>query len=69
MKKLNTNNSSLRQMNDFEYYSSFFGACLLSVGIGILLSKYVNNYLAYIVVLLGIVIHGVGMFKIQKRNR
>mgnify|MGYP001557848281 CR=1 FL=1 len=44
------------------------GAIILGVGIGVKLFNYLDNYY-YLLILIGILIHGLGMYQIHKRAK
>jgi len=50
-----------------EYEASLFGACFFSFGLGAMFAKFGKPY-ASILILVGAVLHGWGMYKIQKRK-
>lgn len=61
----------MKEINKAKYYEwlmSLTGACLIAFGLGVLLSDKFQSYYPYII-LIGIVIHGIGMFKVHQRNK
>lgn len=65
MKKQNDN---LTKAKYIEWQASLFGACFIAFGLGSLLTKYISEY-ALLVILIGILMHAWGMFKIHNRNK
>lgn len=51
-----------------EWQASLFGAIFASFGVGILVASIFKPY-AYILTLLGIIMHAWGMYKIHIRNK
>lgn len=51
-----------------EWLASIFGACFIAFGLGVLLAKYFSGF-AYIIILVGIIVHSWGMYKVHQRNR
>lgn len=51
-----------------EWLASIFGACFIAFGLGILLSRWIN-FLAWFAIVLGIVVHAWGMYKVNQRNK
>jgi len=51
-----------------EWQASLFGACFVAFGLGVLFASYFNPY-ALIIILVGIVLHSWGMYKIHQRNK
>lgn len=51
-----------------EWQASLWGACAIAFGLGSLLTNYFGQ-LAIVLILIGIVLHGWGMYKIHKRNQ
>lgn len=62
-----TSNNPMRQMKYSEYLASIFGACFIAFALGIWLSATVG-WLAIPAFVIGLVLHGWGMYKVQKRN-
>lgn len=50
-----------------EWQASLWGACFIAFGLGVLLSSYFGQF-AIALILIGIILHGWGMYKINKRN-
>lgn len=50
-----------------EYEASIFGACFIAFGLGVVFAGYFQKF-AFLLILIGIVVHGWGMFKILQRN-
>jgi len=51
-----------------EWQASLFGACGIALGLGILFEKYLLNIAPFLIII-GIILHGWGMYKIHKRNQ
>ena len=57
----------LRSATLLEWEASLFGACFIAFGLGVLLGDSVQG-LTYPLILVGIIVHGWGMYRIHKRN-
>jgi uncharacterized membrane-anchored protein len=55
------------EMTYLEYQLALFGAAFLALGVGIVFQKYLQ-VIGIPLILLGIALHGYGMYKINKRN-
>ncbi len=51
-----------------EWYCSIFGACFIAFALGVLFAGYFSSYSVFIMIL-GIVMHSWGMYRIHKRNK
>lgn len=51
-----------------EWQASLFGACFIALGLGVLLASYFTDF-ALIIILIGIIMHSWGMYKIHQRNK
>ncbi len=51
-----------------EWQASLWGACFIAFGLGVLLAQY-GQRLAIVAILLGVGMHGWGMYKIHQRNK
>jgi hypothetical protein len=51
-----------------EYQASLFGACGIALALGIFLADYVKSFAIWLL-LLGIIVHSWGMYRIHQRNR
>lgn len=51
-----------------EWQSSLWGACSIAFGLGVLSARIFEPY-AYVLILIGIILHGWGMYKIHQRNK
>lgn len=51
-----------------EWLASIFGACFIAFGLGILLSRWLG-FLAWFAIVIGIVVHAWGMYKVNQRNK
>ena len=58
----------LRSATLLEWEASLFGACFIAFGLGALLSEAAQNFI-YPLILLGIITHGWGMYRVHRRNR
>ncbi len=58
----------LTQATYVEYQASLFGACFLSFGLGVLFAGYFEKF-ALVLIVLGIVLHSWGMYKVHQRNK
>jgi uncharacterized membrane protein HdeD (DUF308 family) len=63
------NEEKLTQAKYSEWQLSLFGACFIAGGIGALLAPYVSLPIVLIIMLVGIVMHSMGMYKIHQRNK
>jgi hypothetical protein len=51
-----------------EWQASLFGACLMALGLGVYFANYIAKFTP-IIILIGVILHGWGMYKIHKRNK
>jgi hypothetical protein len=51
-----------------EYQASLLGGCVLFLGLGALAAPYLKD-LSEILVIVGVGVHGWGMYRIRRRNR
>lgn len=51
-----------------EYLASLVGACIVAFGLGIVLADYFGS-VAWLFILVGVGVHGWGMFKTHGRNK
>jgi hypothetical protein len=58
----------LNKAKYIEWQASLWGACAIAFGLGTLLSDYFDKF-APALILIGIILHGWGMYKINKSNR
>lgn len=63
-----TMKDKLTKAKYIEWQASLFGACFIAFGLGILLASYFVAF-ALLIILIGIVIHSWGMYKIHQRNK
>jgi hypothetical protein len=56
------------QAMPLEYQASLLGACVLFLGLGALAAPYLKG-LSELLILVGIGVHGWGMYRIRRRNR
>ncbi len=61
-------NNDLTKAKYYEWLASLFGACGIALGIGVYFAKLLEN-VAPIVVLLSIILHAWGMYRIHQRNK
>lgn len=59
---------NLRSATLLEWEASLFGACFIAFGLGALFSEAAQNFI-YPIILLGILTHGWGMYRVRRRNR
>lgn len=52
-----------------EWEASLFGACFVAFGLGALLVNYFSQTILYVVIVVGIIMHSWGMYKIHQRNK
>ncbi len=50
-----------------EWQFSLWGACFIAFALGVLLASYFQRF-AFVVIVIGIGMHGWGMYKIHQRN-
>lgn len=62
------NKEQLTRAKYHEWQASLWGACSIAFGLGLLLSSYVGQF-ATALILVGIILHGWGMYKIHQRNK
>jgi hypothetical protein len=51
-----------------EWQASLFGACFIAFGLGVLFADLAEPF-SWVIILVGIVLHGWGMYKIHIRNK
>ena len=51
-----------------EWQASLFGACFIAFGLGVLLQRFFGAW-AWMIIIVGILLHGWGMKKIYERNK
>jgi hypothetical protein len=59
---------SLRKATTLEWQASIFGACFIAFGLGVLAASYFRSWTLWIIVL-GVISHSWGMYKIHQRNK
>jgi hypothetical protein len=59
---------NLRSATLLEWEASLFGACFIAFGLGVLFSEAAQDF-TYPLILVGIVVHGWGMYRVHRRNR
>lgn len=59
---------NLRKATYGEWQLSLFGACFVAGGIGYYLAQYLSVGVASAITVLGILMHGIGIYKIHQRN-
>ena len=62
------NNNDLTKAKYSEWLASLFGACGIALGIGVYFAKLLAN-LTPIIILLGIILHAWGMYRMHQRNK
>lgn len=62
------NSEKLTKAKYGEWQLSLWGACLIAGGVGVFLAPYLATWVVLMTMLLGIIMHGVGMYKIHQRN-
>lgn len=50
------------------WQASLFGACAIALGLGILLANYVSDTFAWLLIIGGVLIHGLGMYRMYKNK-
>jgi hypothetical protein len=60
--------SPIVRATPLEYQASLIGACILFLGLGAIAAPYLQ-VVSELLILVGIVAHGWGMFRIRRRNR
>ena len=63
-----TNKDNLTKAKYIEWHASLFGACFIAFGLGAIMTNYVQQYTLWII-LLGVIMHSWGMYKIHQRNK
>lgn len=61
-------NEKLTKAKYGEWQASLFGACFIAFGLGALLYRFFPQTLLYFVILVGIILHSWGMYRIHQRN-
>jgi uncharacterized membrane protein HdeD (DUF308 family) len=51
-----------------EWQASLFGACGIALGLGVLFAPYLESWALWLIII-GVIMHGWGMYRIHKRNR
>lgn len=51
-----------------EYQASLFGSVVIGLGVGVLVASFVPTWLGAVAILLGVLVHGWGMYRIYKRS-
>lgn len=59
-------NENLTKAKYNEYLASIFGACFVAFGLGVLLANYFQ-WLAIPLIIIGVIIHSWGMYKVHQR--
>lgn len=49
------------------WQTSLLGACAVAFGLGVLLAGFVSNSWAWAVIILGVLVHGYGMYHMYKK--
>lgn len=62
------NKDNLTEAKYIEWQASLFGACFVAFGLGAIMTAYVQQYTLWII-LLGVIMHSWGMYKIHQRNK
>ncbi len=52
-----------------EWQATLLGACFIAFALGALFYQFFPQNILYLVILVGIVLHGWGMYRIHQRNR
>lgn len=60
--------NALRTAKYSEWLASLFGACFVSFGLGAWFGESFSDPLLAVIVVVGIVMHSWGMYRINKRN-
>lgn len=63
------NNEKFTKAKYGEWLLSLTGACLIAGAIGVLVAPYLSPTVVFAVLLLGVILHTVGMYKIHQRNK
>ncbi len=51
-----------------EWQASLFGACFVAFGLGVLLNSFIGSW-AWLIIVLGVLLHSWGMTKTYSRNK
>ncbi len=62
------NKEKLTKARDIEWQAALWGACVIAFSLGSLFSNYFDQ-LSLVLILLGIIVHSWGMYKIHIRNK
>jgi hypothetical protein len=65
---MKTSSDKLTKAKYIEWQASLFGACFIAFGLGSLLSNYFKSA-TFLIILIGIVLHSWGMYRIHQRNK
>lgn len=60
-------NEKLTKAKYIEWQASLWGACFIAFGLGALFNNFFSSW-APIIILVGVPLHAVGMYRIHKRN-
>ena len=52
----------------WDWQASLLGASVIAFGLGVLLSKYFNNKVAWSAIIIGVFLHGWGMYRMYGRK-
>ena len=52
-----------------EWQASLWGACFIAFALGVLLHKYFDGILPWVIILVGVGLHAWGMQRTNKRNK
>ena len=63
-----SNNDKLVSAKYSEWQASLFGACFIAFGLGVLLHRFIGNF-AWLIIVLGVLLHSWGMKKTYERNK
>ncbi|OGL24909.1 hypothetical protein A2884_02145 [Candidatus Saccharibacteria bacterium RIFCSPHIGHO2_01_FULL_48_12] len=51
------------------WQASLLGACAIAFGLGILLAGYFSSTFGWLVIIVGVLIHGYGMYRMYSRKK
>ncbi|MEK7096195.1 MAG: hypothetical protein AAB896_02835 [Patescibacteria group bacterium] len=50
------------------WQASLLGACAIALGLGVLLANYISDTFAWLLIVVGVVTHGLGMYRMYKNK-
>lgn len=60
--------NKLTRAKYIEWQASLFGACFIAFGLGALFADFFKSF-TFLIIVIGIILHSWGMYKIHQRNK